>query len=481
LKTTLSEEQEEQRRWRLRPAYAALAPRIARQLALEFAPQEDIAAWQGRRLSRLAVSAADNSPYWGALFRGRGFDPKLLADLDALESLPVLSKQELIRHNSALRAQRLPPGERVFGWTSSSGTTGRPARVLHSVRSNFMFTLLSQRQHRWYRLDPMGKLASIRLPSQMPHQHGRALADGETGRRPAWRYSGTLCETGPYVYFGVTNPVERQLEWLAREKPQYLQSYSETLEHLVFACEGRWPAPSLRKLQAISEQLTASMRKRIEETVGASVEQSYGLNEIGVVGARCSAGNYHVYPDHSVVEIVDDDGRRCTPGVVGRIVVTPIVNAAMPLFRYDTGDLAVAAQGACPCGRTLPWFGNIVGRYSRIAYLPEGTLPQAGALRAALEALPPAITHNVRQFQIHQYRDRSFELRVLAAGPLAPAFEQRMRAAWTAATADAHPLRIVMVEAIARSPGGKFQDFTSDFMPRADHDHAPDIENNKNK
>lgn len=466
--TSLHEERNEQKRWRLRPERADLAPRIARQLEMEFAPAEVIARQQGTVLSRLAMFAARAAPYWTEVFIHHNIDPRELARLDALALLPVLSKQDLIRHNSALRARPLPPGERLFGWTSSSGTTGRPARVMHSARSNFMFTLLRQRQYRWHRLDPMGVFASIRLPSQLPHQHGKPLADGLTGRQPAWRYAGSLCETGPYLFFGVTNPVEQQLEWLAQEKPNYLETYSESLEHLVLACEGDWPASSVSKVQAISEQLTASMRKRIEQTTGASVEQSYGLNEIGLVGARCASGRYHVYIDHCVVEVVDENGQPCDHGTVGRLVVTSLTNAAMPLFRYDTGDLAMAVSGTCPCGRTLPSFGAIAGRYSRIAYLPEGTLSAAGALRDALEALPAMVLGNLRQFQIHQYRDRSFELRVLAVGMMPAEFEERLRKAWSAATADAYPLHIVRVDSIARSPGGKFQDFTSDFMPRPD-------------
>ena len=43
------------------------------------------------------------------------------------------------------------------------------------------------------------------------------------------------------------------------------------------------------------------------------------------------------------------------------LVVTPFFNFAMPLIRYDTGDIAVAAA-ACPCGRCLPKLSRIVGR-----------------------------------------------------------------------------------------------------------------------
>lgn len=474
MSTTLAEERDEQRRWHLRPEHATHAIRIAALLDNEFVDPGTIAAMQGQTLSALATFAAQTVPYWAALFRQRRIDPRSLRDIAQVAQLPILGKAELIRHRTDLRASRLPRGERLFGWFSSSGTTGQPAKVLQTQRSNFMFTCLRQRQYRWHRFDPAGTFASIRLPGQLPSVPGEGpLTDGAIGRRPSWRYAGTLFETGPYICFGVTSAAERQLAFLADERPDYLETYSETLEHLAFACDGHWPAPGLRKLLAISEQLTPSMRRRIEATVGAPIEQGYGLNEIGLVGVRCAAGRYHVHAEHCLLEIVDDDGQPCAPGAVGRVVITGLSNTAMPLFRYDTGDLASAAAGTCPCGRTLPSFGDLVGRYSRIAYLPEGTLAQVGALREALEAVPPSLARNLRQFQVHQYRDRSVELRLLTAGELPDEFAVRVRAAWTATTGDAWPLAIRRVDAIARSPGGKFQDFTSDFMPRPDRESDP--------
>src|SRR5262245_47593027 len=109
------------------------------------------------------------------------------------------------------------------------------------------------------------------------------------------------------------------------------------------------------------------MRRHIEATIGAPVEQGYGLNEIGVVATRCSAGRYHVHIDHCHVEILDDDGEPCPPGESGRLIVTGVRNLAMPLIRYDTGDIATSVPGPCSCGLTLPAFGDLVGRYSRIA------------------------------------------------------------------------------------------------------------------
>jgi phenylacetate-CoA ligase len=53
-----------------------------------------------------------------------------------------------------------------------------------------------------------------------------------------------------------------------------------------------------------------------------------------------------------IVEVVDDQGRPCRDGEIGRVVATPLFNLAGPLIRYEIGDYAEA--GTCECGRALP-------------------------------------------------------------------------------------------------------------------------------
>ncbi len=215
-----------------------------------------------------------------------------------------------------------------------------------------------------------------------------------------------LFSIGPCAFISVDTPAEERIDWLRRVRPDYLMAYSETLELLGFVTGDERPVESLKAVVAISEQLTPSMRDYVERSFGTPVHQNYGLNEIGLVAARCEAGRYHVHSEHCIIEIVDEDGHACLPGKTVRIVVTSLANAAMPLLRYDTGDLAQAVSGECSCNRTLPSFGEIVGRYSRAAYLPDGTTNTVHALREAIENMPTDLMHGFREFQIHQFRDR---------------------------------------------------------------------------
>ena len=174
---------------------------------------------------------------------------------------------------------------------------------------------------------------------------------------------------------------------------------------------------------------------------------------------------YHVHSEHCVVEIVDQEGQPCPPGEPGRIAVTALRNLAMPLIRYDTDDLAEAVTGPCPCGRTLPAFVGLFGRYRRHASLPAGSYSLFMTLLEAVGEMPNSLVRNLRQFQVHQYRDGRIELRLAIVDPLPAAFYDRIHAAWAEGIGDrTETLTIVEVDDIPRPPNGKFQSFTSDYM-----------------
>ena len=76
-------------------------------------------------------------------------------------------------------------------------------------------------------------------------------------------------------------------------------------------------------------------------------------------------------------------------------------------------------------------------------------------------------TKNIRQYQLHQYLDNSYEMRFVSKAELPDAFLQSLHQAWQHATDEVSPapLRIVRVDDIRRPVSGKFQTFTSDYAP----------------
>lgn len=467
--TSLAEEQAIQRRWRLRPEFAHL-DYFDRLVAHEFVAFDQQAAWRDQQLAQTIAFAVEHVPYYRGLFGRLSLSAEDVTCLADLTKLPVLTKHDVQQNETALQPESLPPGETLHGWTSSSGTTGRPTRVIMTKSSNNMFGYLAQRGARWAGWWPDRKLAVIRVASTLPRlADGSVLPVGETLRGDHWPYGGRHFLTGPVVTICRNTPVAQQIEWLRRERPSYLVTYPNALEALAIAHPDGPPTDSIEGVYSISAQLTAAVRARVERALGVTVGQDYGLNEIGIVACRCDAGRYHIHAEHCLTEIVHDDGRPCAPGETGKLLVTGLRNLAMPLVRYDTGDVAEAVEGPCACGRTLPSFGRILGRYRSWNDAPPGTAARLQLVTGTIQGMDAALIKPVRQYQLHQDRRDTFELRVIADGKLPQAFTDTVLNAWRQEQTDPPDLVIRQVEHIAPPPGGKHQEFTSDFFP---HPHA---------
>ncbi len=467
--TSLDREREEQGRWRLLPQYSGVDI-FDRLLENEFRDPEENGHLQEAELSRVMRFAATHVPYYSKVFAEHGVNPEHDRALECLSRLPLLGKAQVQENRKALCATALPKGESTYAWFSSSGTTGRATQVLHTLASNNMFNLLEQRQLRWFRWDPLKLRADIRIATQFPPtEKGEQSLVGASFRMKRWRYVGQFFESGDYVGLCVTNPLARQVAWLREVRPDYLMAYPSTLERLAFELGEGARDIGIRGIYAISEQMTAVMRRRTESSFGVPIDQNYGLNEIGKVALRCRTGRYHVHLEHCLVEILDAEGQACKPGETGRLVITALRNLAMPLIRYESGDLAEVTEGACSCGSTLPSFGPISGRYRRMAQAPDGTSMQVFVLKAALESMPADLNANLRQYQIRQQHDGSYEILLKVAAELPAAFEAWLRDQWQERIERDRPaLSLRVVEDIPLSGSGKVEDFISQVAPGAE-------------
>jgi phenylacetate-CoA ligase len=160
-----------------------------------------------------------------------------------------------------------------------------------------------------------------------------------------------------------------------------------------------------------------------------------------------------VQSESVLVEIVDDAGRPAPPGEMGWVVLTPIVNFAMPLLRYRIGDLAEAGA-PCPCGRGLPVLSRVPGRRRGQVLLPDGrrAFPDVGALWAAID--------DVDQIQVVQQGPLDVEVRYVREDPVAPVEEPAIVARVQEALGHPFPLTLRRLPALRRQPNGKYETFT---------------------
>ena len=151
---------------------------------------------------------------------------------------------------------------------------------------------------------------------------------------------------------------------MAAFRPHLLVGYAGSLD--VFArwleAEGCRPHYPLAAIVSSAEMLTPAVRERVERVFGRPVFDRYGNREAGAIAAECpSHAGLHVNDSDFHIEILSPDPLR----EPGPLLVTYFRNRAMPLIRYDTGDLGLLAPGgACGCGRHTMRLARVVGRQS---------------------------------------------------------------------------------------------------------------------
>jgi len=205
----------------------------------------------------------------------------------------------------------------------------------------------------------------------------------------------------------------------------------------------------------MAEPLDLELENRLVSAWGVRVSDIYTSNECGQIAFRCREhNNLHVQSEGIFVEILDDRGARCAPGETGQVVLTSLHNLATPLIRYQIGDYATVGE-TCGCGRASPVIRQVLGRVRNLALSPDGRRYWPTALGKT------RVIAAIRQAQWVQTARDAIELRVVLDRPLTAAETQL--AIDTVCKALGHPYRveIVAVEAIARGPTGKFEEFLS--------------------
>nr|MDQ6927853.1 phenylacetate--CoA ligase family protein [Actinomycetota bacterium] len=202
------------------------------------------------------------------------------------------------------------------------------------------------------------------------------------------------------------------------------------------------------------EALAPETRQECRNAWGCELVDMYSTQEIGYIALQCpQTERYHVQSEAVYVEVLDNDGRQCAPGEVGRVVVSVLHNFAMPLLRYELGDFAEVG-GQCPCGRGLPVLTRVLGRERNMLVLPDGTTTWP-----TFPAQSWAHIEAIRQLQLVQLSPDEIEARTV--GPRA--LNEAEQAKFTSIIQDrfAHQFRVSFDyrQQIDRTMGGKFEDF----------------------
>ena len=270
-------------------------------------------------------------------------DPDSVTSREALATLPVTRKSELLEMQKAARP---------FGGFSAVGWGAACRRVFASPGP--LYEPEGARPD-YYRLARALFAAGFRAGDLVHNTFSYHFT-------PA----GSMMETAAHalgctVFPAGVGQTEQQLAAIADLQPNAYVGTPSFLRILLEKADELGVSVSFTKAFVSGEAFPPSMREAFAAR-GITACQAYATADIGLIAYETPAREGMVVDEDVLLEIVrPGTGDPVAPGEVGEVVVTTF-NPDYPLIRFGTGDLSAVLPGASPCGRTNVRIKGWMGR-----------------------------------------------------------------------------------------------------------------------
>ena len=351
--------------------------------------------WQALQLNALRrhIGQAGKSVFYA------GRLPKTIKSLNHLVEFPLTHKDQLAAAGDAAFACA---SQHVREWVTTSGTTGKPLRVPLTETD---LQRLAENEAVALNIAGLNRGDTLILALALDRMFVAGLAYWLGAQK-----LGAACIRAGAAYSAQIDVLQSLLQ---RGNRTFVITVPSLLAGAGSAAPGGTHTPEIRAVIGIGEPLRTAalapnaLAQRLADNLGVPALSTYACTETCcsfAEGPLCVGG--HLNPALAVVEIINDQGSPVTPGTLGEVVVTPLGVEGMPLMRFCTGDIAALYTDACPCGRTTPRLGPIVGRKRQLLKV-RGSSLFPSAIADCLNGI-----RDVRDYAIIAHREHDLSDRV---------------------------------------------------------------------
>jgi len=360
----------------------------------QFDPPEVVRARQLAALQVQLRHAHATVPYYRAAWRAAGVHPGDVTSLADLAAFPVLTKADIRAHERDLLSTAYDPAKLRLKRTS--GSTGVPLNIR-----------IDEPAAQWK------QACTIRSDEWSGYRLGQRVA--KVWGNPEYRQFGLKGRLRNFVldravYLDTLDLTSERIAAFAahlrRHRPGLIFGHAHSL-YLLACSLKKTGATGIRPNGIISTAMILHdwQRAVIEEVFGCPVTNRYGCEEVSLIASECERHRgLHVNADSVFTEI----------GPGGKLLVTDLTNRAMPLIRYQIGDVVVGSDRACPCGRGLPILERVEGREADYVVTPSGglisgiSLTENFALLIAGAAQVQIVQESVHLLRVRLVADAAF-------------------------------------------------------------------------
>ena len=294
----------------------------------------------------------DKVSFYRRAFKEKGITPDDIKTLADLTKLPFTSKLDF-RDNYPYGLTAVPM-EQVIRIHSSSGTTGKPVIAPYTQHDIDTWAEIMARTL---------ATAGTTKDDVLQNAYGYGLFTGGLGFHYGAERLGALAIPTS------TGNTKRQILLLQDLgttvitcTPSYAFTLHETARDMGIDLRDTKLRLGIHGAEPWSEQ----MRRDIEERLGITAINVYGLTEVIGPGVSVECPHkcgMHIAEDHFLVETIDpESGEQLPYGKEGELVITTLTKEAQPVIRFRSRDIISLNPEPCQCGRTMARMSRVAGR-----------------------------------------------------------------------------------------------------------------------
>jgi len=298
---------------------------------------EETVRIKNTNLVRVLTHAANTTPFY-----------QVHSEFERLQDFPIINKSVILENFEAFKSFKFH-GKKLHS-VSSSGSTGIPFRIFQ---------------------DKNKKNRNVADVIYFSGQGGHVLGDklyflklwdykNQKGRLVSWLqniYAHNVMDTSEEDLIGLVSDLVND------KRPKNILGYPSFFEVLCDFLDTMDVSPNIQCTNSVisfAESLKAKERERMANYFKTNVYARYSNQENGILAQETieepnklilNWGSYYF----EVLALDSDE--HVKKGELGRLVITDLFNYAMPMIRYDTGDMVIYEESDA-----VPYFSSVFGR-----------------------------------------------------------------------------------------------------------------------
>jgi len=405
---------------------------------------DEFQSYQNEQLTRVIHHAYHSVPYYRRVMDERKLKPSDIRLTADLIKLPILTKQMVRELGSELVSTEVLPRRRIHGHTG--GTTGTSLQLYSDENTQ---------PHQWAVWWRHRRRFGLNIDDEFIVFAGRSVIPLNSIDPPFWRRNLPMHQTYVSIHHMTRQNMPALLEYLQKRNVKYYSGYPSAVylvaKYMIDNNVRLQSPPEVTVLGA--ETLLPHQRRAMHKAFGGKIIDQYGASEQCGNISDCEKGRYHVDMEFGHIEFLPLEGNVSN---ISRIICTGFWNDAMPLIRYDIGDIATlpTQNVVCSCGRKSQIVEKIDGRIESYIITPDGR--QAGRLDFIFKD-----SKYIEEAQFIQHEISTVTIKIVRSKGYSSTHEKELLADLRTYLGSDIRIEIEYVSDILRTSNGKFRQIVS--------------------